>query len=209
MSTKTLWIIAGAAAALVIAIVIAVVATAPDTPDAAPSPSGSQSASPSPTPSDTPAASPSPSESESPEPQIAGTCQNTVTDEFLAMMADQDWSVKDTAGEESGPKPFAIFPGGSPDGWIACRWGADPDAATDNIIDLAWAPFTTDQIDAAAAELADAGYQHIDGGAGVLYVYSDDSSAGPDGDAYLFTQYDVRWAPSEELLAYIQSPSAE
>ncbi len=207
MSTKTLWIIAGAAVALVIAIVIAVVATAPETPEAAPTPtaSASDTPSPSPTPSETPSASPSPTETTA--PQIAGTCQNTATDEFLAMMADQEWSVKDTAGEESGPKPFAAFPGGSPDGWIACRWAADPDAATDNIIDLAWAPFTTDQIDAAAETLEDAGYEHIDGGAGVLYVFTDDSGA--DGDAYLFTQFDVRWAMTEQQLSYIQSPSAE
>ncbi|GAA5028217.1 hypothetical protein GCM10025738_06070 [Microbacterium fluvii] len=168
------------------------------------------SATPTPTPSaTTPTPTPTPTPTDSGAPQAEGTCQNTATPEFLAMMDDREWTVKNTAGQESGAKPFAVFPDGSPDGWISCRWAADPDAATDNIIDLAWAPFTVDQIDGATAALDAEGYSHKDGGAGgILYVY-DDESGGPEGDAYLFTQYDVRWAMTEEELGFIQAPAAQ
>ncbi|MFE1644789.1 hypothetical protein [Microbacterium sp. P01] len=202
MSTKRLWVIAGAAAvlfAVVVALAMVFVPRSSEVP-AAPSPTASSTGAtaPTPSPSTTPTETAS---SASPPPQaITATCENTATPDFLALMAGNGWISAETQDAQSGARPFDRFPNGSPERTIICRWGADPGAPTDNVIDLAWSPIDSENAAAAIQSLVDSGYLRTDEAIGVRL------SAPQGDDVYLFTGNDVRWAPAGVDVGYITAP---
>ncbi|MET0736173.1 MAG: hypothetical protein ABWY55_11110 [Microbacterium sp.] len=159
-------------------------------------PTPSRSASPSPTPTPT---------AETIEP----TCENTSTAEFRAMMASNSWVSWTLPRDGIGGSPFDVFPGGAPTGGITCRWGADPELATDNILDLAWAPIGRAEATAAQEQLAAAGYERIEAPEGVYLAMKGEAGwADAEGYAqsYLFTDDDVRWAMFKAELVYVKAP---
>ena len=73
------------------------------------------------------------------------------------MMASNGWVSWETQDQQIGARPFDVFPNGTPDGAIVCRWGADPNLATDNVIDLAWSPIDPESAVAAMDKLEERG----------------------------------------------------
>jgi len=209
MSTKRLWLIAGGAAALVALLVLALLLFAPVTPDAEATPTPSVRPTPPATPSPTPSATPNPTAS-APEVVVA-TCENTSTAEFRAMMATNGWVSWETQDEVIGARPFDRFPNGTPDGTIVCRWGADPDLATDNVTDLAWSPVDPENAVAAIDTLENEGFTRLDTADGVYLAM-----AGPPGytdaegwgETYFFSFDDVRWAATKaDVTNYVKAPT--
>jgi hypothetical protein len=208
VSTKRLWAIVGGAAALVAIIVLLVVMLNPKATEAEPTPSPSASSRPTATPSSAPSATPSPTASA--PTATAATCENTSTDVFRAMMASNGWVSWQTQNQQIGATPFNGFPNGTPEGAIVCRWGADPNLATDNIIDLAWTPIDPENAVAAMADLENEGYTRIEQPDGVYLAmpgepgYSDDEGWGP---TYFFGFDDVRWAATKaDVTNYVKAP---
>lgn len=197
MKTSQLWLISGVAALIAIIIGIAAAignAAAPEDPEASPTPTPSATA----TPTATPTTTPRPTPTSTPPP--VATCENTVTDDFLAMMAAQGWRAENTVGQPIGPQPFDDFLDGTPEGAVVCRWAADPDAATDNVVDLAWAIIAAEAVGDAIQRFSEQGYV-VSGSPEGTYLVN------PDGGAYLFTSTDTRWAATQAELAFIKAPS--
>jgi hypothetical protein len=208
VSTKRLWAIVGGAAALVAVIVILIVTLNPRASDAEPTPSPTESAEPTATVPPAPSATPSPSASA--PATTAATCENTSTDLFRSMMASNGWVSWETQDQQIGAAPFTGFPNGTPEGAIVCRWGADPNAATDNIIDLAWTPIDPENAVAAMAQLENEGYTRIEEPEGIYLAmpgepgYADDDGWGP---TYFFGFDDVRWAVTKaDVTDYVKAP---
>jgi hypothetical protein len=208
VSTKRLWAIAGGAVALVVIIVLVVIAVAPKASEALPENT--------PTATSTPTAIPSPTASATPTPTfttpatVAATCENTSTDVFRSMMTTNGWVSWQTQDQQIGARPFDTFPNGSPAGAIVCRWGADPELATDNVIDLAWSPIDPESAVAAMDELEEQGLVRIDAPEGIYLAMT-----GPEGftdaegygETYLFGFDDVRWAATKaDVTAYVKAP---
>lgn len=183
--------------------------------DPSPSPSAS-SATPTPTPTPTPTATvdstPTPTPTASPSATseaAAATCENTATTEFLTMMSEQQWQGWTIPRDGIGFTPFDDLPGGPPPGQITCRWGEDPDLATDNVVQHSWSALSAVDVGAWQSELVARGYERIDSAEGVFYAvqgeagYSDDEGF---GDAYLFTDDDVRWAMFKADVAFVKAP---
>ncbi len=165
-----------------------------------PAPSASQSASRSPTPT----AAPTP---EAVEP----TCENTATPEYRAMAAENEWVSWTMPRDGIGHNPFETFPSGAPTGSISCRWGADPDMATDNILDLAWSPIDTADAAEAQTALEAEGYERSEAPEGVYLAMRGEQGWGDSegfAQSYLFTPEDVRWAMTKAELAFVQAPAA-
>lgn len=142
------------------------------------------------------------------------TCGEIITPEFGAMVASNGWIGWNMVGEAIGHSPFDDFPGGAPAGQLSCRFGAGPEVATDNVLDLAWAPLSADAAQAAQAAqdaLAAQGYERIDVADGVQWALRSDHNEWADedgwGPTYLFTDTDVRWAAIRDELPYI-APAA-
>lgn len=85
-----------------------------------------------------------------------------------------------------------------------CRWGAGPEVATDNIIDLAWARIDPYNAVSAMQHLEETGWARSETDASGATLFTSETS-GPGG-AFLFTPSDVRWAAYAEYLEYITSP---
>jgi hypothetical protein len=192
-----MWIAIAVAAVVVVGVIIWVSVANSGEPAPTSSPSASQA------PTETPTPSPTPTVSSTPTPTAQPTCEELATAEFLAMTEESGSVSWQTQGEEIGARPFADFPGGAPEGQVICRWGEDPDLETDNVIDLAWAPMPAVEQADAQAMLTQRGYGREDGDAGVWFVASLDDG----GDAYLFTDDDVRWSMSQEFVGYIDAPA--
>ncbi|GAA2012508.1 hypothetical protein [Microbacterium ulmi] len=196
METSRLWIIAGSAAVVAVAIGItaAVVAPAPVA-----SPTATPTATSSPSESSTPAPTPTGLVTPTPDPDPAATCQNTVTDEFLAMMDAQGWTGEDIVDQQIGPRPFDGFLDGVPEGAVVCRWAADPATPADDVVDLAWSLVASEVSTDARETLAAQGYVSSEAPEGFYLEH-------PDGGAYLFTSTDVRWAADAAELAFVKAP---
>ena len=125
-------------------------------------------------------------------------------------MASNGWVSWQTQDQATGARPFDAFPNGSPRGTIVCRWGSDPAAATDNIVDIAWAPIDPENAVAAMQKLSEEGYTRTDAPEGVYL-----SLTGPEGytdaegwgETYYFTPDDVRWAATRADVTYVKSPT--
>lgn len=136
-------------------------------------------------------------------------CDTITTDAFHAAMLQTGWISWETQDDQVGSKPFALFPNGAPDGKIVCRWGLSPDVVSDNVYDLAFAFIDPENAIAAEQGLATRGFTRIDAPEGI-YLASKSAGARADaegwGSTYLFTTYDVRWAPTKADIAYITAP---
>lgn len=210
MSTTRLWLIAGSAVALVAILVIVASLFAPQASEAEPTPAPTATASPAPTRSATatPTAAPTPGPTTSPS---AATCDTISTAPFREKMSGNGWVSWETQDQATGARPFDTLPNGSPRGAIVCRWGADPAAATDNVIDIAWAPIDPENAVAAMQKLFEQGYTRTDAAGGVYL-----SMIGPEGytdaegwgETYYFTPNDVRWAATRaDVDDYVKAPT--
>ena len=209
MSTKRLWAIAGVAVALVAVIVLAVTLLAPKASEASPTPSPSATGAPIAEPSATASGTPTPTVTA--PAAVDATCENTSTELFRSMTASNGWVSWETQDQQIGARPFDAFPNGRPDGAIVCRWGEDPDLATDNIIDLAWSPIDPESAVAAMDDLEDQGFIRIDAPEGIYLAMT-----GPEGytdaegygETYFFGFDDVRWAATKaDVTAYVKAPT--
>jgi hypothetical protein len=212
VSTKRLWVIAGSAVALVVLLVFLATVCAPKESDAAPTPTPTAAAS-VPAPSDpaTMAPSPTPSATGTAPPAALTTCDDIATAVFRSKMTSNGWASWPTQDQQTGSRPFDVFYNGAPPGAIVCRWGADPQRATDNIIDLAWAPIDPENAVDAMLTLAERGFTRIDAPEGVyLSAQGPAGLTDPDGwgESYFFTPKDVRWAATKaDVVAYVKSPN--
>ncbi|QKJ19192.1 hypothetical protein [Microbacterium hominis] len=203
MSARAVWITAAAVAvAVVVAVIVWLAVSGPGpasapTPTVSPTPTAGTTESPSPSPESTPTATPTPTAAAIP-------CDDLATDEFLALAAGNGWTWWQTQDEQIGARPFDRFPGGAPADQVICRWGASPDIPTDNVIDLAWAPMDPDAAAGAQDALIAAGYGLSEDAQGIWLV----ASINDGGDAYLFTDADVRWSFSQDFVRYI-TPSGQ
>lgn len=203
ISPSRLW-----APALVVAslLTLAGCTATPEAPNAesAPSATPTPSASPSPTTSMTPDA-PAPAGSET----VAFTsCDDMITTEWKDAVAQNGWVGWNTVDRQVGIRPLNGFPGGAPEGQLACRFGVGPDVGTDNVLDLVWAPITTDAANAAQEYLQSQGFERIDVADGVQWsVRAMDGWGDAEGwgQTYLFTASDVRWVQIRDHLSYIKS----
>lgn len=212
MSTKRLWMISGAVALVIAILVVVAIALAP-----APAPAPAESAatpSATPTRSTSPAPSPSASATASatftPPAVVAATCENTSTAAFRTMMAANGWVSWETQDQEIGVTPFDDFPNGRPEGALVCRWGADPNLATDNILDLAWAPIDPENAVAAMQRLEEQGFIRTETPDGVYLSVKGDPGWADDegwGTTYYFGIEDVRWAATKAETQYVKAPS--
>ncbi|QIG40359.1 hypothetical protein G5T42_13470 [Microbacterium sp. 4R-513] len=141
------------------------------------------------------------------------TCETISTAEFQAMMAGNGWVSWETQDQQIGARPFDRFPDGSPAGSIVCRWGAAPEAATDNVIDLAWAHLSSAAAASAQEALAAEGFERIEAPEGVYLAIKPGAGDRVDGEGfgetYLFTADDVRWARTKEDVGYVKAPDEE
>ncbi|KTS70084.1 hypothetical protein NS206_02015 [Microbacterium testaceum] len=155
-----------------------------------------------------PDVAPSSSTEPSAIPASFASCDETVTSEFRAELADLGWVGWNMVGQEIGHSPFDAFPGGAPVGQLSCRFGAGPDVATDNVLDLAWAPIDGSAATSAQEYLADAGFERLDVPEGVQWALRGESGGWADaegwGQTYLFTGTDVRWAQVRDDLGHLQ-----
>lgn len=138
------------------------------------------------------------------------SCDEMITAEFRDDVAQNGWVGWNMVGEEIGHSPFDQFPDGAPTGQLSCRFGKGPEVATDNVLDLAWAPISGDAARAAQEALQQQGFQRIDVADGIQWsVRADDGWADDEGwgQTYLFTDTDVRWAMIRDQLGYI-NPAA-
>jgi hypothetical protein len=155
--------------------------------------------------------SPTPPATASPTPEGAhfADCDDMVTDEYLAMMAENGWVGWNMVGEEIGHSPFDSFPGGAPTGQLSCRWGEGPEVATDNVLDLAWAPIDAASARRAQDALREEGFEQIDAPEGTYLALRAGTTDWSDDDGfaetYLFTDTDVRWAQVRSDLAFIRT----
>jgi hypothetical protein len=200
VSTKRLWLIAGGAAALVAIIVLVLTSVFPKASEAEPTPTPTVSTTPTSAPPPTPSATPTPTPTESAPTTVVATCENTSTAEFRAKMAGNDWVSWETQDEQIGARPFDVFPNGTPDGAIVCRWGADPNLATDNVIDLAWSPIDPENAVAAMDKLETEGYTRLTMADGI-YLAMEGPPGYTDAEGWGLTYYfgidDVRWAATK------------
>lgn len=111
--------------------------------------------------------------------------------------------------QQAGYSPFDVFPDGAPAGQLSCRWGAGPDVATDNVVDLGWAPIEGEAASRAQEALTAAGYKQIVEPAGTYMTIPYDDATDQDtedfGPTYLFTTSDVRYATTREQLDLIRA----
>ncbi len=127
------------------------------------------------------------------------------------MMSSNGWISWETQDQLVGSQPFASFPNGPPSGQIICRWGADPDLATDNIIDLAWSPIDPENAVAAIQMLTEQGFTRTDAPEGVYLSLTGPpgyTDAAGWGETYLFGMRDVRWAIMRQYVQdYVKAPT--
>jgi hypothetical protein len=209
VSTKRLWLIAGSAVAVVAILVIVAGLFAPQASEAEPTPTPTATASVTPAPAPTAVPRASPTVTPTPSP-AAADCDTITTAAFRQKMTSNGWVSWQTQDQAIGPRPFDTFPNGSPRGALVCRWGADPAAATDNVIDIAWAPIDPENAVAAMQKLAEQGYVRTDTPDGIYL-----SLTGPAGytdaegwgETYYFALSDVRWAATRaDVAAYVKAP---
>lgn len=159
-------------------------------------------------PSATPSATPTPTPE--PKPPLAFVdCYDMITPDYLAEVERLGWVGWNMVGEAIGHSPFDEFPSGAPDGQLSCRWGEGPEIATDNVLDLAWAPIDAETAAGVQAHLADQGFEMIEAPEGTYYAVRSDATGWSDsegfGQSYLFTGTDVRWAQVKEDLSLIRT----
>ncbi|WP_404433513.1 hypothetical protein LG299_03340 [Microbacterium lacus] len=156
--------------------------------------------------------SPTPTASATPTPEaVEPTCENIATPEYRARAAETEWVSWPMPREGIGHNPFEVFPDGAPAGSISCRWGEDPDLATDNVVDLAWSPIAPDESTDAQTALEADGYERIDASEGVYLAMRGEQGWGDSegfAQSYLFTRDDVRWAMTKAELEFVQAPEA-
>lgn len=210
MSIKRLWLIAGGAVAAIAVIILLVIAFTPTASEAEPTPSPTPaSASPPPSPSATPTPTPTPTVTSAP-PSAAATCVDVTNAKFDLILSQNDWELWQTNDEQYGARPFDVFPNGSPSSMVLCRAGIGKEVATDNILDLAWAPVDPESAVAAMQQLEAAGYQRIDAPEGVYLAMPGVDGGWQDdegyAETYLFTPRDVRWAALKSDLKFMKAP---
>ncbi len=196
VKTSRLWLISGIAAFLAVVIGISAAIAIANAP--APAPTASATASATPVPDPSPTASPAPSPTAT-NGAFEPTCETTATADFLALMTTQGWTSLDTSRDPSGVRPFDEFLDGTPDITTTCRWAADPTASTTDAIDLGWTILPAEAIADFIQRSTEAG--------GVMTTASEGTYLEPPGGgAYLFTEFDARWAQTRANLAYIKAP---
>lgn len=130
-----------------------------------------------------------------------------ITAEFRADVAQNGWVGWNMVGQDIGHSPFDEFPGGAPTGQLSCRFGKGPEVATDNVLDLAWAPISGDAARAAQDSLQEKGFERIDVADGIQWALRGHENGWTDAEGwaetYLFTDTDVRWAVTRDQLVYI------
>ncbi|GEB46065.1 hypothetical protein MTE01_20100 [Microbacterium testaceum] len=163
--------------------------------------------------SSAPSASPAAEPRSTPDaaPPVFTSCDEAITPEFRQMVADNGWVGWNMVGQQIGHSPFDVFPSGAPTGQLSCRFGAGPEVATDNVLDLAWAPIDEAAAQSAQKYLAEAGFQRIESTGATQWATRPGDGGWADddgwGETYSFTGTDVRWAVTREDLAYI-APAA-
>jgi hypothetical protein len=139
-------------------------------------------------------------------------CYAMATEEYLAMAEQNGWVGWDMVGREIGYSPFDAFPEGAPAGQLSCRWGAGPEVATDNVLDLAWAPIDEATSERAQTKLAADGFERVVAPEGTYLAMRSDGQGWADaegfGQAYLFTGDDVRWAQVRDQIRFIRQRSS-
>ncbi|MGZ0710541.1 hypothetical protein ACWPKO_19605 (plasmid) [Coraliomargarita sp. W4R53] len=196
MSKRSIWILVAVLLVTVLAVTAFIIYSGDDeNPTASPTVTESETSvattTPIPTPSATPDVMP-----------VVVSCDTISTEEFRAMMNESGFVSWETTNQQIGARPFASFPSGEPEGQLVCRWGEGEDIATDNVIDLAWAPMPASDQSSAQNYLVAEGYTLSTTDEGAVYANA------VNGDGYLFTTTDVRWAPQVDYLQYTQSPDA-
>ncbi|MEX0150963.1 hypothetical protein [Microbacterium sp. LMI1-1-1.1] len=183
---------------------------------AAPSAPGADVETPSTSPSPTPSISASalPTATQTGTPSSDGqasasytSCDEIITPAFAQDVTDNGWVGWNMAGQKMGHSPFDSFPGGAPDGQLSCRFGAGPEVATDNVLDLAWARIDESAAQAAQGALVDAGYERIDVSDGVQFgLRAEDGWADDEGwgATYHFAGDEVRWAVVRDQLSLLR-----
>lgn len=150
----------------------------------------------------------SPSETADSSAVVYTSCDQVITPALQQELSDLGWIGWNMVGQEIGHSPFDVFPDGAPVGQLSCRFGKGPDVATDNVLDLAWAPIDGAAAQAAQTYLADAGFQRIDTPEGVEWAVRGEAGGWADADgwgqSYSFTDTDVRWAQVRDDLQYLQ-----
>jgi hypothetical protein len=188
---------------IVVGVLSLTACTSPAEP-AAETPTSAVSASP--TATATPAAEVTPTAEPEAAPIRYTSCEEIITPAFAEVVASNGWVGWNMVGQEIGHSPFDIFPDGAPNGQLSCRFGKGPEVATDNVLDLAWAPIDEATARTAQQALADAGYQRIEAADGVQYALRADGGWADEegwGATYLFTGTDVRWAVVRDELPYL------
>ena len=175
-------------------------------PDVTPSPSST------PLPTVTVTTAPEPTPSLTPgDGLVPTTCDTTSTTEFQTISAGNGWISWETQDQQIGARPFDAFPNGTPEEAIVCRWGADPNLATDNVIDLAWSLIDPESAVAAMTKLEEQGFVRLEAPEGVyLTVQAEAGSGDADGwgSTYLFGFDDVRWAATKaDVKNYVKAPA--
>ncbi|WES65123.1 hypothetical protein P0L94_03385 [Microbacter sp. GSS18] len=207
MSTWRLWMVSAGAVGVVGVIVLVLLLT---TDSGAPEASAEPSATPTatvPGPAPTPTPSPVPTPSPTAHPLVDATCQDVLTEDYLAEVAASGRQVWDSSVLTIGVRPFDNFPAGAPLLQLVCRAGADPDLATDDVQDHAWARIHSESAVAAMQQLEADGYRRSDTTEGVYLSRVAEAGRGDAdgwGETYLFTPTDVRWAHTRADLSAIR-----
>ncbi|MDQ1110700.1 hypothetical protein QE418_000148 [Microbacterium testaceum] len=172
-------------------------------------------ASPSPTPTTAVTVSPSPEASPTASSDVSTvvytSCEDVITPAFRQTVSDNGWVGWNMVGQEIGHSPFDRFPDGAPTGQLSCRFGAGPEVATDNVIDLAWAPIDATTAAAAQRALEAEGFQRVDTADAVQWGMRPGDGGWKDddgwGQTYSFTGSEVRWAVVRSELDLLQPPA--
>jgi hypothetical protein len=160
------------------------------------------------TPTQTPTPTPTDTAGQNPPaaaPAVYTSCDTMMRAENFQRNRDRGWTAWDLVEQQTEPNGsvFDSFPGGRPAGTMACRYGAGPDVATDNVIDLTWAPIDAEQAAIYQAHLESQGFVRIDGAETVQYsVRGTDGWTDADGWAqtYDFTPTGLRWVAIRDEL---------
>lgn len=194
--------------ALPVALLLVGIAACAPAPQATPEPAppSALATEPATKPSQTPTPTPTPTV----EVPVFTECDQIITEEFQDWVTGNGWVGWNTIGRQIGYNPFeALRPGGL-ERQLACRWGKGPDVATDNVLDIAWAPLAGDAVEKAKQKLVAAGYDRILTEGGEYLAWSSGELGYQDeygyDSTYLFTGGDVRWAANRISLAHLRPP---
>jgi hypothetical protein len=141
-------------------------------------------------------------------PSTPPTCENTATTSYRERAASGGWVSWTLPHSDVGASAFDGFPDPL-DRQVTCRWGASPNVATDNILDLGWAAIDAARSIRAQQFLTEQGLIRLEASEGV-YLTTPDQAFMADaegyGQTYLFTASDVRYALTKEDVSLVKAP---